>query len=213
MIDEPQNHSPTDDAEESKKKGKYHHGDLRGALIAEALRLVEAHGAENFAMADACTELGVSTAAPYRHFRDRNEVLEEVVCLGFDALSANGMAAANRGGEGTLQGIIEMGRSYVSFAVERQALFRLMFGQNPVIKGAEHVQQHGRKCFGNVIEQVGIFCERNGIERNAEFVAVQLWTFVHGVASLLIDEDYDKVAPNLDIEAMLADFSRRMLQD
>lgn len=213
MIEEPQNHSPTDGAEASNKKGKYHHGDLRGALIAEALRLVEAHGAENFAMADACTKLGVSTAAPYRHFRDRNEVLEEVVCLGFDALSANGMAAAKRGGEGTLQGIIEMGRSYVSFAVQRQALFRLMFGQNPTIKNAEHVQQHGRTCFGNVIEQVGIFCERNGIERNAEFVAVQLWTFVHGVASLLIDEDYDKVAPNLDIEAMLADFSRRMLED
>ena len=212
MIEEPQNPQPTD-AEASKKGGKYHHGDLRGALIDEALRLVEAHGAENFAMTDACAELGVSTAAPYRHFRDRNEVLEEVVCLGFDALSANGMAAAKRGGEGTLEGMIEMGRSYVSFAVKRQALFRLMFGQNPVIKSAESVQQNGRKCFGRVIEQVGLYCERNGIERDAGFVAVQLWTFVHGIASLLIDEDYHKVAPNLDIDGMLTDFSRRMLTD
>ena len=212
MNEEPQKPPPTD-AEASKKGGKYHHGDLRGALIAEALRLVEAHGAENFSMTDACAELGVSTAAPSRHFRDRSEVLEEVVCLGFGALSANGMAAAKRGGEGTLEGMIEMGRSYVSFAVQRQALFRLMFGQDPVIKGAEVVQQHGRRCFGKVIEQVGLYCERNSIERNAEFVAVQLWTFVHGVASLLIDGDYEKVAPTLDIDGMLTDFSRRMLTD
>lgn len=180
-------------------KAKYHHGDLRGALINAARQLVEEKGAENFSLADACRLAGVSTAAPYRHFRDREEVLAEVTAGGFEQLSEFSMAAVAEKGEGTLGGIIAMGHAYVRFAIEHQAVFRLMFGQNPAIKGSEPVTGEGRSCFGQVIEQVEIYCKKNDVPGDAEVIAVKLWTFVHGAASLLIDEDYEKVAPGIDV--------------
>ena len=189
---------------EIKSKEKYHHGDLREALVASSYALVAEHGAENFSLADACRRAGVSTAAPYKHFRDRNEILEEVVARAFDELAVRSIAAVQEAGEGTLEGIVAMGRAYLNFAVDEQRLFRLMFGQNPALKQAELVVSDGRRCFSGVIEQVGIYCERNGLKGDPNQIAVRLWTFVHGAASLLIDEDYATVAPDLDVDALIA---------
>ena len=184
-------------------KDKYHHGDLREALIDASFTLISRDGAENFLLADACRLAGVSTAAPYKHFRDRDEVLEIVVERGFDVMSERLMTAVAQAGEGTREGIMAMGRAYIAFALEEQPLFRLMFGQHPVIKQAESVVDTGRQCFGNVIEQVNLFFSENNLEGDATEVAVRLWTFVHGAASLLIDEEYEKVVPDLDIEKLV----------
>lgn len=192
-------------------KAKYHHGDLRGALIIAARQLVEEKGAENFSLADACRLAGVSTAAPYRHFRDRDEILAEVTASGFELLSDSSMAAVAEKGVGTLDGIVAMGHAYVRFAVENQAVFRLMFGQNPAIKGTEPVTGTGQSCFGKVIEQVAIYCEINNVQGDAEVIAVKLWTFVHGAASLLIDEDYEKVAPGIDVWDLIANTTPGLL--
>ena len=193
-------------------KAKYHHGDLRGALIAATRQLVEEKGAENFTLADACRAAGVSTAAPYRHFRDREEILAEVTAEGFEQLSERSMAAVSEKGVGTLDGIVAMGHSYVQFALDNQAVFRLMFGQNPAIKGTEPVTGEGRACFGLVIEQVQIYCEKNDVPGDAAVIAVKLWTFVHGAASLLIDEDYEKVAPGIDVWGLIADTTPGLLR-
>jgi AcrR family transcriptional regulator len=192
-------------------KSAYHHGDLKEALIQAAYELVSNNGAENFALADACRLAGVSTAAPYKHFRDRNEVLELVIERAFDEMDRRSMAAVEEAGAGTLAGIVAMGHAYVRFAVDEQRLFRLMFGQNPVLKKAEGVEEDGAKCFGNVIEQISIYCARNGVDGDPRAIAIRLWTFVHGAASLLIDEDYQVVAPDLDVEAMIAEVAPNLL--
>jgi AcrR family transcriptional regulator len=192
-------------------KSAYHHGDLKEALVQSAYALVSQNGAENFALADACRLAGVSTAAPYKHFRDRNEVLELVVERAFDEMDRRSMAAVEKAGVGTLAGIVAMGHAYVRFAVEEQRLFRLMFGQHPVLKKAEGVGEDGAKCFGNVIEQIGIYCARNNVAGDPMAIAIRLWTFVHGAASLLIDEDYERVAPGLDVEAMIAEVAPNLL--
>ena len=185
-------------------KCKYHHGDLREALIGASFTLVAEDGAENFLLADACRLAGVSTAAPYKHFRDRDEVLEIVVARAFDYMSDRILAAVSEAGVGTLEGIRAMGRAYIAFAIEEQRLFRLMFGQHPKLKQAECVVDDGRKCFAGVIEQVGLYCAANNLEGDPTEIALRLWTFVHGAASLLIDEDYEKVAPGLDIDQLMA---------
>src|SRR5688572_13022768 len=64
------------------RKAPYHHGDLREALIAATRRLVMERGAEDFTLADACRVAGVTTAAPYRHFRSKQEILEEIAARG-----------------------------------------------------------------------------------------------------------------------------------
>ena len=186
-----------------KAKAKYHHGDLREALIQASYDLVRRQGAENFTLAEACRLAGVSTAAPYKHFKDRDEVLGLVVARGFDEMSSQSMAAVEAAGVGTLAGMAAMGRAYVRFAVENEKLFRLMFGQHPILKTDDNVVGEGTDCFSKVIEQVAIYCARNDVRGNPDEIAVRLWTFVHGAASLLIDGDYAVVVPDFDIEALL----------
>ncbi|MEM7191282.1 MAG: TetR/AcrR family transcriptional regulator [Pseudomonadota bacterium] len=184
-------------------KSKYHHGDLREALLQASYDLVTMHGAENFTLAEACRLAGVSTAAPYKHFKDRDEVLGLIVTRGFELLSDQSMQAVEDAGVGTLAGIVAMGRAYVRFAVENEKLFRLMFGQHPVLKSDEVVMGQGMGCFSKVIEQVAVYCTRNNIQGNPDEIAIRLWTFVHGAASLLIDGDYGVVAPGLDVDGLI----------
>lgn len=188
----------------SNAKAKYHHGDLREALIEASFTLISREGAENFLLADACRLAGVSTAAPYKHFRDRDEVLEIVIARSFDLLSEKSSAAVISAGPGTIEGIMAMGRAYIDFALQEEHLFRLMFGQHPALKQAECVIDDGRKCFSGVIEQVSLFCIQNNLKGDPTEISVRLWTFVHGAASLLIDEDYAKVVPDLDIDQLIA---------
>jgi AcrR family transcriptional regulator len=186
------------------RKARYHHGELREALIGATRKLVEERGAENFTLADACRVAGVTTAAPYRHFSGKHEILEEIAARGFEELRKRSMAMLTEKGEGTLDGIIAMGQAYVAFAVEETAIFRLMFGQEPSLKKAEHVVGTGHACFANVIDQVALYCKRNKVRGDAQEIALRLWTFVHGAASLLIDHDYDAIAPGIDIGKLIA---------
>ena len=202
---------PGDTADGVKAKGRYHHGDLREALLTASYELVAQQGAENFLLADACRRAGVSTAAPYKHFRDRDEILEIVVARAFDELADRSTAAVAANGAGTIDGIMAMGEAYVQFAIDEQRLFRLMFGQRPAIKNAEQVVDDGQRCFAGVIEQVAHYCNANGVPGDPRAIAIRLWTFVHGAASLLIDEDYSKVAPDLDVMAMIRETTPLML--
>lgn len=194
-----------------KPKARYHHGDLKEALVQAAYTLVARDGADNFLLSDACKLAGVSTAAPYKHFRDRDEILEIVVSRAFDAFSEASMSAVAAKGEGTLEGMIAMGEAYVTFAVEQQHLFRLMFGQHPKLKQAAQDNGQGEKCFSGVIEQVAKYCAANDLPGDPRAIAIRLWTFVHGAASLLIDEDYAVVAPDLDVKRMIRETTPLML--
>jgi AcrR family transcriptional regulator len=186
------------------RKSRYHHGELREALIRATRQLVEQRGAENFTLADACRVAGVTTAAPYRHFRGKQEILEEIVARGFEELKSRSTAALAQKGEGTLEGIVAMGQAYVAFAAEETAVFRLMFGQEPSLKQAELVLGTAHACFANLIDQIALYCKRNKVRGNAQQIAVRLWTFVHGAASLLIDQDYDAIAPDIEVNQLIA---------
>jgi AcrR family transcriptional regulator len=191
-------------ARSGQAKARYHHGELREALITATRKLVEERGAENFTLADACRAAGVTTAAPYRHFQGKQEILAEIASRGFDDLRSRAMAVVAQKGEGTLDTIIALGQSYVAFAVTETAVFRLMFGQEPSLKKAKHVVGTGHDCFAHLIHQVALYCKRNNVRGDAQEIALKLWTFVHGAASLLIDQDYEAVAPGLDVNRLIA---------
>lgn len=185
-------------------KAGYHHGGLREALIAAALQLVAEKGAENFSLADACRLAGVTTAAPYRHFRDREELMAEVAARGFEAMSAGNMQAVRGHEEGSLEAIIAMGQAYLRFAITQQPLFRLMFGQDPLLSDDRIVADTARSCFSKLIRQIEEYCEKNGIEGDGSALALRMWTFVHGSAALLIDGKYGLMAPGLDVDDLIA---------
>jgi len=191
-------------AKSGQTRARYHHGELREALISATRKLVEERGAENFTLADACRAAGVTTAAPYRHFQGKQEILAEIASRGFDELKSGAMAVIAAKGEGTLEAIIALGQAYVAFAVTETAVFRLMFGQEPSLKKAKDVVGTGHDCFAHLIDQIALYCKRNKVRGDAQEIALKLWTFVHGAASLLIDQDYEAVAPGIDVNQLIA---------
>ena len=108
------------------RRGRYHHGDLREALIQTAIELLGERGAEAFSMAEASRRLGVAVSAPYRHFADRDALLAAV------ALRAAGLLAGKldrTAASGTpQQRLAAAARAYVQFADEQRPLFQALAG-------------------------------------------------------------------------------------
>lgn len=192
-------------------KKRFHHGDLREALIAATRELLIEHGPDGFTLADACRRAGVTTAAPYKHFRDKQEVLEEIVARGFEELTAANAKAVTEGGPGTIAGITAMGISYLEFAVAQPAIFRLMFGHKSELRKVKQVDESGNQCLKGVIDEVAAYSRKHGHTADAEAIALRLWTFVHGASSLELDGDYERVAPGLDVYKLIADVTSRLL--
>lgn len=109
----------------------YHHGDLRAALIRAAAYAVESGGPDAVSLRDIAQSLGVSTAAPYRHFPDRKALLNEVAALGFADLNA-AYALAQASAETPMAAMRETARAYLNLAFRRPGLFRLMFASELV---------------------------------------------------------------------------------
>src|ERR1700681_403702 len=109
------------------EKRSYHHGNLREALIRAALELIAAKGPAGFTFAEAARSAGVSPAAPYRHFRDRDALMADVARRGFERFAAE-LALAWDGGKPAPRAALErVGRAYLQFAEKEPALFAAMF--------------------------------------------------------------------------------------
>jgi hypothetical protein len=130
---------------------------------------------------------------------------------GFEELTAAIAKAVAEGGPGTIAGITAMGSSYLDFAVAQPALFRLMFGHKPEIMKVSQVDEIGKQCLKNVIEEVAAYSRKHGHAADAEKIALRLWTFVHGASSLQLDGDYERVAPGLDVDELIADVTPMLL--
>lgn len=115
-------------------KHRYHHGDLRDALVAGALAVVEQGGAQAVSLRELAAQLGVSRAAPYRHFADRDALLGAVAARGFEDLIAGYEAALAGPGDG-MDRLWEVNRFYADFATRRPGLHRLMFESDLLERG------------------------------------------------------------------------------
>jgi len=109
----------------------YHHGDLKAALIQAALKAVETDGPDALSLRDLAQSLGVSTAAPYRHFPDRRALLAEIAAIGFSDLAA-AYAKAQAEAPDPVAALRETARAYLSLAFGRPGLFKLMFASDVV---------------------------------------------------------------------------------
>lgn len=192
-------------------KTSYHHGELRLALIDAARLLIKEREGNDFSLSDACRRAGVSTAAPYRHFSDKTEIINEVVATGFVDMANRVRAAAGAFAPGARDRIIAVGQVYLAFAIGEPALFRMMFSQKPNLSDDDIVTLQGKACFAYVMQEVIDHCAFHHVEGDAQMIALQLWTLVHGAASLTIDGDYAKVAPQIDTREMIASGAERLL--
>src|SRR4051795_7731069 len=105
----------------------YHHGNLKEALLQAALGLIAEKGAAGFTFADAARMAGVSAAAPYRHFRDRDELLSSLAQRGFEQFESRLTAAWGDGRPHTGQAFEAHRGAYLPFAREEPAFYNAMF--------------------------------------------------------------------------------------
>ena len=159
---------------------RYHHGDLRQALLAEGLRLVEEGGAEALALREVARAVGVSAAAVYRHFPDKRALMTALAEEGGRRL-AQVQDAAARQQPGLAEAFTATGRAYVRFALANPGLFRLTFTYPGVTIPDPTRDDAASQLHAHALALAG------GDERRARVIAVRSWALVHGLAMLMLD--------------------------
>lgn len=192
------------------KRG-YHHGDLRAVLVEATRRLVEENGPDHVSIAAACRLAGVSTAAPYKHFRDKTEMLNAVALDGMERQRLQMLAALEGIPEGSPDRVAALGRVYVTFALAEPGVFRLMFALSGEHKDDPALMEKGEEVFGLVKHEVARCTGEDEDGPAVERRAFALWSFVHGLSFLTIDGKVAKMCGDLEIEPLLGDIARRVL--
>ena len=162
----------------------YHHGDLRDALIREARRILEKDGSADLSLRRVARATGVSPAAPYHHFTDKQDLLNAVAAKGFAALRSEMLTrmAKETGPAARLQA---SGIGYVVFAVENPALFRLMFGGDGPQVSADDALTKARELAYGVLEAAVAESSPDGSFN--PLTCLRLWALVHGIAKLILE--------------------------
>lgn len=183
----------------------YHHGDLRSALLEQALLLVKERGPRGFTLREVARRAGVSHAAPYRHFADRSALLTAVAAAGSVELGVavqaaldDAVAGSGRGGERSAARkrarkpaevlrarFLAAGFAYVRFAIERPAYFQVMFFAQEIDQTDPSMLAAKGRTFGILLDFIGDG-QRNGlvVAGDPETIAIPIWAMHHGLACL-----------------------------
>ena len=167
------------------KRG-YHHGNLREALIEAALSLIAEKGPSGFSFADAARSAGVSSAAPYRHFRDREALIADVARRGFELFEQRLDKAWNDGRPDTFTAFENTGRAYLQFAREEPAHYSAMFEAGVELDADPELRKAADAAFAVIRKAAEALCAlaSAGARPPAMMVALHLWAMAHGIASL-----------------------------
>jgi len=164
----------------------YHHGDLRGALLQASLELLRHPASGDFTLREIARRAGVSHNAPYRHFRDKDDLLAAIAEQGFERLTAAMKSAAGKG-QTPFQQLQSAGIAYVEFAQAQPEHFSVMFSID--LRENRHVSAKAaaEKCFAELVKLV-VASRQAPSPRNVppETAALVAWTQVHGIAVLAL---------------------------
>ena len=183
----------------------YHHGRLREALIEAARHLVSQHGPAGFTLADAAKLVGVTAAAPYRHFSDRNALLEELTRRGFELFGPAARRGLGRGPARSRRGDDPHGRCLSRFrARDEPGLYSAMFSSVTTLSAPEagaaatQALDHLRQATRDLLAW------RGAPGGDARDLAFAIWSMSHGVAMLSLaghlDPAFDGADPGLILE-------------
>ncbi len=177
---------PDEDGADTGRRRSYHHGNLRQALIDAALPLIEAKGPLGFTLAEAARAAGVSTAAPYRHFRGRDELIEAVAQQGYATFADRLERAWNDGRPSALSAFMATGRAYLDFARANPGHYMAMFESGVSIAGDPELARAADRAMSILISAAERLAERLPADRRppAAMVANHVWAFSHGVVEL-----------------------------
>ena len=164
----------------------YHHGNLKEALLRAALELIAQKGPAGFTFAEAARWAGVSPAAPYRHFRDRDELLANIALRGFHQFEAALARAWDEGRPDVFFALDRLGRAYLDFARTEPAYYSAMFEAGIPPTGNAELREAGDRAFAVLREAAEKLCAQAPTHNRppALMVALHIWAMAHGVASL-----------------------------
>jgi AcrR family transcriptional regulator len=164
----------------------YHHGNLKEALLRAALELIAKKGPAGFTFAEAARWAGVSPAAPYRHFRDRDELLANIALRGFQQFEVALAKAWDDGRPDPMTAFDRLGRAYLAFARSEPAYYSAMFEAGIPVDANPELRESGDRAFAvlrNASEK--LIATLPGSKRPpAMMMALHVWATAHGIASL-----------------------------
>jgi AcrR family transcriptional regulator len=164
----------------------YHHGNLRETLIDAAVRLIAERGPFGFTFVDAARLAGVSAAAPYRHFRDRDELMAEVARRGFEMFEAELAGAWNGGRPDPLTAVQRLGKAYLGFARRQHAYYSAMFEAGIPLATYPELLHTGERAFAVLRQASEALCAELPKEGRPPplMMGLHIWAMSHGIASL-----------------------------
>lgn len=180
---------PTATARSRPRRGAYHHGNLRPALISAGLELLEVGGVEALTLRAVARRAGVSHTAPYNHFADRQALLAAVATEGFEELGAS-IAAATADVTAPRERLRALARGYLEFPATHPELYRLMFGNEIRDRAAHPELVAADDAIAGAAREATAACLALSARRPVatEMASAAGWALVHGLAALLIDE-------------------------
>jgi len=164
----------------------YHHGNLKEALIRAALELIAEKGPAGFTFAEAARWAGVSPAAPYRHFRDRDELMADVARRGFELFETALAKSWDDGRPDPSTAFDRLGKAYLAFARSEPAYYSAMFEAGIPPEADPNLRQVSERAFGVLrMATEKLLATMPGPNRPpALMVSLHIWALSHGVASL-----------------------------
>jgi AcrR family transcriptional regulator len=192
------------------RRDTYHHGDLKRALTQAALGLVREKGPKGFTLREVARRAGVSTAAPYRHFADKAQLLAAVATQGFVQLHETLNAKATDTADPTRQ-VLDMGRAYVRWAVTHPDYYQVMFGAE-LYKNDPDLRTAGARAFDDLLDAI-VRCQHARLlpAGDPREIAGPTWSLLHGAATLTIGSDLKHVGIHENPQALVERALRSLL--
>ena len=170
----------------------YHHGNLKEALLQAALDLIAEKGAAGFTFADAARLAGVSPAAPYRHFRDRDELMSSIAQRGFEQFESALSQAWDDGRPDTVTAFERVGKAYLAFAREQPSYYSAMFESGLALDVSAGLHAASERAFAVIraaAERLAALAPQGTPRPPALMMALHIWSMSHGIASLFARGD------------------------
>ncbi len=164
----------------------YHHGNLKEALIRAALELIAQKGPAGFTFAEAARWAGVSPAAPYRHFRDRDELLIDVARRGFDRFAGTLESAWDSDRPDAFAAFDRLGKAYLRFAKSEPAYYSAMFEAGIPPEASPELQEAGQRAFAMLRTATERLIATMPVQQRPPvlMMTLHIWALSHGIASL-----------------------------
>jgi AcrR family transcriptional regulator len=190
--------------ENAAARENYHHGDLRTALLETGLGLLSSKAGSEIGLREVARETGVSATAVYRHFPDKDALLDALAHEGYERLADVQEATAARATD-EQTAFRASGRAYIEFAVANPALFMLMSNHMSIGRSENDGKPRSQNRAGRLLErQVDVMLPDTASEKAKSVAVTQAWALVHGLAVLIIGGQIPN-DPDL-IEAAVSEF-------